>query len=761
VASANQQHFNRLSRETSPYLLQHQHNPVDWYPWGDEAFERARRENKPIFLSVGYSTCYWCHVMERQSFEDPAIADVMNRLFVNIKVDREERPDVDQLYMTAVQLISRQGGWPMSVWLTPDLKPFYGGTYYPPTDNYGRPGFPRVCQAVDDAWRNRNAEVQESAENIVALIRRVGVATTADEPIQFDQRRIGALIDRSTADYEPKYGGFGSAPKFPRQTALELLLTYLAAPWDDQATAGKRSRADVRRMTLHTLDAMMHGGVRDQLGGGFHRYSTDAKWLVPHFEIMLYDNAMLLGCYAEAYRQTGDARYAQVARDLADFVLRDLTSREGAFYTALDAEVDHQEGLNYLWTEVEVRQVLPGEEGDRFCRAYGLDQGPNFADPHHGAGVPDKNILYVAHPTPGDDSPLLDPQLRASRQRLLAARMKRKQPLLDTKILTSWNALMIRGLAIAGRVLSENRYIEAASRAARFLLQHHRMADGRLCRASRDGQAKYVGSLDDYAFLAWACTELTQATGDTSWSVVGGRLLDLSFDRFGPSAGDAANGGLYFSDRQSTDMIVRQQAVQDSPLPSGNAAAALALLALNRVDEAKRILCAFADGIVEHGEGMSSLVQAALAAVRHEGGFTVYPSAAAGPATDDTLPVASPAEQARAVVVATLAERGNDLVVALRVAPGWHINAHGVGVAGLIPTTVHVDAALEVSYPPGETLQAAYATEQVLVYRGEIELIIGGGVAGAASSVRVRYQPCDDSRCLPPVTVELHRQTSR
>ncbi len=384
-------HSNRLGRESSPYLLQHRHNPVDWYPWGPEAFAAARERNVPIFLSVGYSTCYWCHVMERQSFEVAAVAEEMNGRFVNVKVDREERPDVDQLYMTAVQLLTRQGGWPMSVFLTPDLRPFYGGTYFPPQDAYGRPGFVTLLRGIDDAWRNRPGDVEKTAAQITSILRQLANPPPPEAPLTIDEAFVDALTQRSIDDYEPNFGGFGGAPKFPRETLLELLLVRLAAsqapaPAAPDLAAAKGPAARLRARLLHTLDAMAHGGIRDQLGGGFHRYSTDAKWLVPHFEIMLYDNAMLAWCYAEAFAQTGDRRYEAVARGVLDFVLREMTSPEGAFYTAFDAEVDAREGLTYLWTPAEIVEVLGAEDAQRFNRVYGVDRGFNFADPHHSQG---------------------------------------------------------------------------------------------------------------------------------------------------------------------------------------------------------------------------------------------------------------------------------------------------------------------------------------------------------------------------------------
>ncbi|HTL27787.1 MAG TPA: thioredoxin domain-containing protein, partial [Tepidisphaeraceae bacterium] len=574
-------HTNRLAQETSPYLLQHAHNPVDWYPWGEEAFAAARSQNKPIFLSVGYSTCYWCHVMERQSFENEAIAAVMNEKFINIKVDREERPDVDQLYMTAVQVLTRHGGWPMSVFLLPDLRPFYGGTYFPPDDAHGRPGFPTLLRAIEDAYRNRGSEVNQTATQLVNILQQMAEPAAPSSPITIDDRFVEALVERSISDYEPVYGGFGGAPKFPRETLLEMLLVH------------QRHFPGETRMKkiLHTLDAMATGGIRDHLGGGFHRYSTDAKWLVPHFEIMLYDNAMLAWCYVEAHRQTGEARDARIAREIFRFILRDMISPDGAFYTALDAEVDSQEGLNYLWTAEQVRRTLTDEPGkgmgapfseadaELFLKTYGLDLGPNFADPHHGTGRPDKNILYLPGGVGSDE----DSELERMRGLLFEERAKRKQPLLDTKVITSWNALMIRSLAYGGQILKEPRYTAAASKAAEFLLNRHRTRDGGLYRTSRDGIAKYNGFIDDYAYLAQALLALHEATDDAKWRDHANEIMNATRKRFG----DMRRGAFYFSEEGSADLIVRQKVASDSPLPSGNATAAMALLELGDLDAAR------------------------------------------------------------------------------------------------------------------------------------------------------------------------------
>ena len=752
-------HTNRLINESSPYLLQHAHNPVDWYAWGPEAFEAARKQNKPIFLSVGYSTCYWCHVMERQSFENETVAAEMNRLFINIKVDREERPDVDQLYMTAVQLVTRHGGWPMSVWLTPDLTPFYGGTYYPPSD------FVAHLRALADAYRNRPAEVEKSAGQITDLLGRLAQPAAPDRPLRIDLPLIESLIDRSVSDYDEKFGGFGGAPKFPRETLLELLLVYLARP-DGQSQIANRDSTELVEVKsqmlpklLHTLDAMADGGIHDQLGGGFHRYSTDARWLVPHFEIMLYDNAMLGWVYAEAHRQTGENRYAQVARGIFDFVLREMTSPQGAFYTAFDAEVDAQEGLSYLWTADEINAILGPDDAKVFNRVYGVDRGPNFADPHHGTGSPDKSILYLPQPVTqaarelGLDPESIERRLAPMRQKLYDARQKRKQPLLDTKILTSWNALMIRALAHGGRVLGEPRYVEAAGRAARFLLDRHRQPGGRLYRTSRDGKAKYNGFLDDYAFLAQALIALGDATGDASWKRQAADVTLAMVENFV----DPAAGGFFFTDKDATDLIVRQKTAQDSPLPSGNAVAAMALLELGQNKGAVTTLATFAQQMADHAESMSSMVQAALLYLRRHEAFAVSASAESS-AVDRP---ASPRQLASGVVSAEARwMSAAELHLVLSILDGFHINAHNTGGdLPLIATTLTADVpGAVVEYPPGEEQRFAFSEQPIRVYSGEIMLLVRfPNPPHPDSSVRLSltYQACDDSACLPPVTKQF------
>lgn len=733
--SESSKYTNRLAGETSPYLLQHAHNPVDWYAWGPEAFETARKLNKPIFLSVGYSTCYWCHVMERQCFENEEIAAEMNQRFVNIKVDREERPDVDQLYMNAVQVITRHGGWPMSVFLTPDLRPFYGGTYFPPEDMQGRAGFPTILRAIEGAYRERLGDVDKSATQLVKILQQMAEPQAPDEPFTIDERAIESWVERAVADYEPQFGGFGSAPKFPRQTLLEMLLVH-------QQSHPNESRM---KMIRHALDAMADGGIHDHLGGGFHRYSTDAQWLVPHFEIMLYDNAMLAWVYTEAFRQSGERRYAQVARGILDFVLREMTSPRGAFYTAFDAEVDAKEGLSTLWTAEEIVALLGSENAELFNQIYGIDLGPNFADPHHGDGRPDKSILYLREPLAAVAAKMnisveeLDSRLGPMREKLYAARRQRKQPLLDTKIITSWNALMIRAFAHAGLVLSERRYVEAAVRAVDFLLGEH-LVDGVLCRTSRDGVRRHDGFLDDYAFLIQAIFALEATRLDRKYIEAAGALTQTMRKRFE----DRENGGFYFSAEDAADLIVRQKVASDSPLPSGNAIAAMVLLASGEPELARGTLAAFARQVESYAEGMSSMVEAAILFVRDNGKFVVAPGSAG---------LSVPTMQERASEVVTIEASwatSTELRVVLKIADGFHINTREPG-KDLIATQLSVagdlaEQVVSVDYPP------------LREYSGRVNLgVLFKQTLASGQVVRlaITYQACDESSCLPPITKQF------
>ena len=733
--SAAPRSTNRLAAETSPYLQQHQHNPVDWYAWGPEAFEAARREDKPIFLSVGYSTCYWCHVMERQCFEVDAIAAVMNRHFINVKVDREERPDVDQLYMSAVQIMTRQGGWPMSVWLTPDLKPFYGGTYFPPTDAYGRPGLPTLLESLADAWRERRDEVLKSADEMTRYISQLATGA-ADKPTEpLSPETVERLILRSAAGYEPRFGGFGDAPKFPRETLLRLLLDWLQT---NPEPAAERER--VSRMLRHTLEAMANGGIRDQLGGGFHRYSTDAQWLVPHFEIMLYDQAMLAPVYARAAKLFGEPRYATVARGICDFVLREMTADNGAFFTAFDAEVDHREGLNYLWSPTEIEAVLGRADAATFNEVYGGDRGPNFADPHHGSGEADANILFL----PGGSSRESEPAIVEMRAKLLAARARRKQPLLDTKIITNWNALMIEALAVVSRELADDHYKTAAMRAADFLLRDHLRVDGTLARTSRDGVLKHEGTLDDYASLALALLELHRLTLDVRWLQQANLISGTMRREFADPA-----GGFFFTGLSANDLIVRQKTAADSPLPSGNAMAGMALLRLGERDAAGAVVDAFSGQLSSYAESMSAMLELALA-VQQEATVSVEPHEQL--ATDAASPVHLLAQRAgdRRIEATVIIDTGFHLHDT-NVDPKLNLHATRMRVVG-----AYADAVDFIDYPP-TTMLALPLGPPLPAYVGTVSIAVtfATRLPDEPIELALAFQACDDFTCHRPTVVTV------
>src|SRR3989338_9185378 len=488
---------NRLIHEKSPYLLQHASNPVDWYPWGEEAFAKARREQKPIFLSIGYSTCHWCHVMERESFENPEIAAAMNRWFVSIKVDREEHPDLDQVYMAAVQSLTGHGGWPLTVFLTPDLKPFYGGTYFPPERRSDIPGMTEVLPAVADAWQQKREEIMTSADELTASLQAHLAPVSGGEPIAIET--LHAAFRQAVSAFDPAHGGFWDAPKFPRSPELSFLLAYWA----------RTGAAQSLEIVTTTLDHLARGGIHDHLGGGFHRYSTDAQWLVPHFEKMLYDQALLARTFLEAYRATKRPEYAETARGIFTYVLRDLTDAGGGFYSAEDADSEGAEGRFYVWTPQEITQVLGRDAGQLFSRFYGVSPDGNFEQ--------GTSILNIEQPLEtfaklkGFEPGVLAQQLASSRERLLAVRSARVRPHRDDKILTSWNGLMIASLAYGAATLDDPRYLQAARRAADFVLTNLRR-DGVVLRRYREEDARYPGTLEDYAFLSYGLLELYEAS---------------------------------------------------------------------------------------------------------------------------------------------------------------------------------------------------------------------------------------------------------
>jgi uncharacterized protein len=533
---------NRLARETSPYLQQHAANPVDWYPWGPEALARARAEDKPILLSIGYSACHWCHVMAHESFEDPAVAEVMNRLFVNVKVDREERPDLDQIYQSAHQMLAqRAGGWPLTMFLAPDGAPFFGGTYFPKAPRYGMPAFPDLCERIAQVWREKRTEIGAQNAEVVKAFERT--LPRLGEGVQLDPTPVGALLDLLRSNFDARYGGFGAAPKFPHPTDLELCL-----------------RKGETGIVHTTLKRMCEGGIYDQLGGGFCRYSVDAEWRIPHFEKMLYDNGPLLGLLADAWLATADATFAQCAAETAGWLMREMQSPEGGYYSSLDADSEHEEGKYYVWSREEVQRLLSGEEYHAVSARYGLDRPPNFENRYW--------HLQVAKPVD-------DPRLACARMKLFAAREKRVRPGRDEKILVSWNALAIRGMAHAGRVFGEAQWTASARRALEFI-RRTMWRDGRLIATYKDGRAHLNAYLDDYALLVAALLELLQEEfrlEDFRWALELGEVLLEQFE-------DAADGGFYFTARDHEQLIHRPKPGHDHATPAGNAVTAWALARL-------------------------------------------------------------------------------------------------------------------------------------------------------------------------------------
>ena len=594
---------NRLINATSPYLLQHAHNPVDWYEWGPEALERAKADDRPIFLSIGYSACHWCHVMAHESFENPAIAERMNDYFVNIKVDREERPDLDEIYMRATLAYTRgHGGWPMSVWLTPDLQPFAAGTYFPPEQRYGRPGFPQICEAVHDAWLQKRGEIEKSAAALSDYLassmgspQGEGAALTLDHV-----DKAAELLSRA---FDDQFGGIasGGTNKFPPSMALELMLR---SAW--------RHRADNERHTAlldtitTTLDHMALGGIRDHLAGGFARYSTDVEWHVPHFEKMLYDQALVSRIYLDAYQATGRNAYAAVAREILDYVADDLRSPDGAFYSARDADSEGEEGKYYVWKHAEVMGLLGPDDGPIFCAVYDVRPGGNWQDPH--APGEAKNVLRIVagletvaaqfRRAPAE----IEAVLARSRAKLLAARAQRIPPALDDKILCEWNGLMIASFARAAAVLDEPRYADIAAGAARYLLAHQCHAN-RLARSSRNGKQQPQAFLSDYAALIEGLVELHQTTLEPEWLARAQALNGTALQHFW----DCKAGGFYFTADDHERILTRTMEVADNAVPSGNSIQLMNLLRLGTLlgngalhGKADRMITTFGPTLLEN-----------------------------------------------------------------------------------------------------------------------------------------------------------------
>ena len=554
------QHTNRLIHETSPYLLQHAHNPVDWYAWSDEAFQKAKQDNKPILLSIGYSACHWCHVMEHESFENEKIAALMNDLFVSIKVDREERPDLDEIYMSAVQVLTGRGGWPMTMFLTPDRKPFYGGTYFPPEDRQGMPGFPRVLVGVSQAYREKPADIEKSVGEILSVLHRMSVSQPSDKT--FSPSIIDDSAEKLSRAYDADNGGMGQAPKFPNAGVYELFL---------RAYNHSKQRRDLD-IVAHTLTKMANGGIYDHLGGGFHRYSVDAKWLVPHFEKMLYDNAQLLRSYAQAFTVTGEPLFKTVVTETANYLLREMVDPNGGFYSTQDADSEGKEGKFFVWTPAEINALVGEENGEIFSRIYDVSEEGNFED---------KSILHPiltldqASKFFRKDRNEIETLIANVKQKLFAVRENRIKPFRDEKIITAWNGLMLSGFAHAIRIVDQTAYVEAARQNVNFIFSEM-FRDGFLLHTYKDGQAKLLGYLDDYAFLVVGLLDLYEVLFDRTLMEQATQLTEIMLREFW----DEQDGGFFYTGKSHEQLISRAKPVFDASIPSGNAMATQALLRL-------------------------------------------------------------------------------------------------------------------------------------------------------------------------------------
>jgi uncharacterized protein YyaL (SSP411 family) len=770
---------NRLAKETSPYLLLHAHNPVDWYPWGPEAFARAKAENRPIFLSVGYSSCYWCHVMERESFEDAEIAKFLNAHFVCIKVDREERPDVDHIYMTALQAIGPGGGWPMSMFLTPDGRPFFGVTYLPPRDREGHTGFLGLITAISKAWTEHRAEIDRSADGLSdAVKQRLRGEKGRAIPLARDWAARG--LEELAEQFDREYGGFGfnpgnpRRPKFPEPANLVFLLDQhhrkaegrKIEPGAEKAEGGPAAPLEMVRATL---DHMARGGIRDHLAGGYHRYSTDRVWAVPHFEKMLYDNAQLASAYLMAFEVDGDPRWRAEAESIFSYIERSMTSPEGSFYSALDAETKAGEGAYYVWTRDEVKAVLgDGPDADAFVKVYGLTGEPNFEGGRYVLLEPRPRAEQAAalKTTPAE----LEARLAPSRAKLLAAREKRPAPMRDDKVLTGWNGLMIAAYADGYRVLRVEKYRRAAESAAGFLLQHLRTPDGRLLRTYRAGQAKLPAYLEDYAFLAHGLLRLHAATGDARWLREARALVERMIADFE----DREAGGFFFTAEGHESLLARPNDPLDNALPSGNSMAILGLLALHKatgdstyLEHAGKALRAFSTTLSRLPYAMPVMLVGLERYLDQEHGPGRAAPEPRVAAADDNGTPRTVAASARLVGDAAVAPgKEFDAVASITIGRGWHIYANPAGAPELRPTTLKLDPSsagsaslIDVKYPAGEVKAlASTGSDRAALYEGEvqikarIQLAEGAGPGPLRLTLTLNYQACNDRICLAPAS---------
>ncbi|MEO1526357.1 MAG: DUF255 domain-containing protein [Planctomycetota bacterium] len=733
------QHTNALIDETSPYLLQHAHNPVNWLPWGEAALKKAKAEGKPIFVSVGYSTCYWCHVMERESFEKEDVAAILNEHYVCIKVDREERPEVDQQYMMATQLLTGRGGWPNSVWLTPDGRPWMAGTYFP------REQFKKALLYLSDVWKNRRKEIEAQADNVTAAIKSAGNAKAESRPIA--QGLIDAALQAAADRFDATHGGFGSKPKFPPHATLEVLI--------DQAR--RHDAKPTKQIIEKTLVEMARGGVYDHLGGGFHRYSTDERWLLPHFEKMLYDNGQLMKAYTDGYRLSGNIAHRETVEGIYQWVAREMTSPEGGFYSAVDSESDAEEGKFYVWSHSEVLNVLGDSDGKRFCEVYGVQPGGNFKEEASGHQSTN-NVLHLSAPLGDDDR---EP-LAVMRAKLLDIRAKREYPHLDDKVLAAWNGLMIEGLAYAGRHLEEPKYVEAAERAANFILEKM-VLDGELQRTYRSGTAKLSGYLNDYAFCAAAFLELFRATGKQSYLDTARKLTDDALERFS----DAQGGGFYFTAAPQSgndEFVIRSKNLAGGGnLPSGNGVLANVLFELDAIqanptyaNAAEQTLSGLSGFLWQSAGQADQLLVAAAVSLEQDAATNASGLRFTAPAVTGEVSF-QPAEVAPGQTF--------EATVSIKIEDGYHLYASKTEFGK--QTTVGLEKQdgielLTLQNPGSKQIKDAVFDQQLDVYESEITFVLKLKIGDkwksgdtAKFKLKIATQACDSMKCLPPNEIEV------
>jgi len=717
-------YINQLILQDSPYLLQHAHNPVHWYPWGDEAFAKAKLENKPIFLSIGYSTCHWCHVMEEESFDNPKIAALLNKYFISIKVDRESRPDVDAVYMEAVMLLTGRGGWPMSNFLTPEGKTFLGDSYFPPEP------FKKLLLRVNEVWQQQQTLVLKRADEVASAVASTQQSSQKSQAL--DLELLQQAEKKLISIQDPQYGGFGQSMKFPN----ELLLSYLLETYQ------RFGDKNALQVVESSLQAMEQGGIYDQVGGGFHRYATDRKWLVPHFEKMLYNQAQLADVYLQAYQLTGKAEYARIAKQTLDYVLQDMQAKEGGFYSATDADSNGIEGEFFVWTADQVKQALSPELAELAIDLYGILPEGNF-DGRSILYLPISIESYAQKKNIAIEKLLL--QIEKIRKDLKLFRQKRIAPLLDDKIVTAWNAMMIKTLVLANEVLKQPQYLKAAEMTANWLWKNNRQASGELWRIHWQGHSSVTGNQQDYAFFSSALIKLYDQTGDQQWLTKAQLMTDTMLKLFW----DNENDGFYMNTAAETkSMMVRPKDINDNAIPSANAVAAtvLAKLAkrtenLNYSKKAAKTLAAFSTKIKTNPSGFTRFLTAAALLNNKEIGSTQY--AAKG-----------------AVIVRAKHSKNNQLIVSIYVKPGWHINAHQPLHDSLIPTTINLDDGKlsHIIYPSAILKKLSFGQQKLALYENQVTVnaALPDELKNKPSIlVNVQVQACNDNHCLAPEVVNV------